>query len=111
MIELSPQAFELESRYRDNMRLLYRIHARRARLIGLWAAEKMFLFSEKADEYALNMVVIDHQNSGGQGMWQKIQADFKKNEIPAQEQDFKILYSQLLLTAADMVLQEQDIYA
>lgn len=110
MSYLTSESIALEESYEDNMRLLYRIHARRAKLLGLWAAEKMFIFGDKAVDYAVNVVLSDHALAGGAGMHQKIEKDFQENDIEFDIAEFKEVFNNLLLKAQDEVRQEQDIY-
>ena len=101
----------LEQKYENDVRKLYRIHARRARLVGLWAAQKMFLFGDKASDYAIQMVVIDHTITGGEGMVNKIKEDFTKENIVFNLEEFLIIYEDMLYRAEEQILVENDIYA
>ena len=55
------KAFEL--RFVHNEELRFRATARRNKLFGLWAAEKMGLSGGEADEYAKSVVKADLENS------------------------------------------------
>ncbi|MEM6603766.1 MAG: ATPase inhibitor subunit zeta [Pseudomonadota bacterium] len=112
MSYLTEDAKLLEKKYQDDdMRKLYRMHARRARLLGLWAAEKIFIFGEKASDYAVTIVMADHAEPGGEGMRKKIEYDFKQNNIAFDENEFVQKCSDLLFKAESEILQENDVYA
>jgi hypothetical protein len=54
---------EFEARFRHDEELGFKVTARRNRLIGLWAAEKMGLSGEAANTYATS--VVDAEFEGG----------------------------------------------
>lgn len=59
----------------------FRIHARTAKLIGLWAAEKMHLTGDHATNYAKAVVATDMEESGLGDVRRKIVADFKDHGV------------------------------
>lgn len=101
----------LEQKYENDVRKLYRMHARRARLVGLWAAQKMFLFGDKASDYAIQMVVTDHATTGGEGMVRKIKEDFARENIVFNLEEFLLVYEDMLYQAEEQILAEMDMYA
>jgi hypothetical protein len=54
---------EFEARFKHDQELRFKVTARRNRLAGLWAAEKMGLSGEAAETYA--KTVVDAEFSGG----------------------------------------------
>ena len=54
---------EFEARFKHDQELRFKVTARRNRLAGLWAAEKMGLSGEAAAGYA--KTVVDAEFSGG----------------------------------------------
>jgi len=54
---------EFETRFRHDEELRFKVTARRNRLAGLWAAEKMGLSGEAAQQYATS--VVDAEFEGG----------------------------------------------
>jgi hypothetical protein len=54
---------EFEARFKHDEELRFKVTARRNRLLGLWAAEKMGLASDAADAYA--RTVVDAEFAGG----------------------------------------------
>jgi len=111
MSYLLEDAKKIEQKYQTDIRKLYRIHARRARLLGIWAAEKMYIFGDKATDYAVTIVMADHAQPDGEGMRKKIEVDFQNNEIAFDVNEYAEIYSKLLIRAESEVLEEQDIYA
>jgi len=54
---------EFEARFKHDQELQFKVKARRNRLLGLWAAEKMGLSGEAADHYARE--IVDAEFDGG----------------------------------------------
>jgi len=54
---------EFEARFKHDQELRFKVTARRNRLLGLWAAEKMGLAGEAAAAYA--KTIVDAEFSGG----------------------------------------------
>lgn len=65
-----------ERKFEHDQELKFRILSRRARLTGLWAAEKLGLTGTDADAYAANLVQVDLEEPGHQDIVRKLRADF-----------------------------------
>ena len=73
------QAFENKFKYDQDM--VFKINSRRARLIGLWAAERLGITGEKAEAYAQEVVSADLDEPGHADIIRKLQADFKTKGV------------------------------
>lgn len=51
--------------------------ARRNKMLGLWAAEKMGLSADSADQYAAAIVRADMEQPGDEDVFRKVAGDFK----------------------------------
>jgi|EP01132_Coremiostelium_polycephalum_P010725 hypothetical protein len=65
-----------ESKYAHDAEVRFRAEARRNKLIGLWAAEKLGKTGEEAEAYALEVIKADFQEAGDDDVFRKIRADF-----------------------------------
>lgn len=65
-----------ESKYAHDGEVRFRAEARRNKLIGLWAAEKLGKTGEDAEAYALEVIKADFQEAGDDDVFRKIRADF-----------------------------------
>jgi hypothetical protein len=70
-----------ENKFKYDQDLLFRIASRRARLIGLWAAERLGVTGEAAEAYAQEVVSADLDEPGHIDIIRKLQADFKAKGI------------------------------
>ena len=64
-----------ENMYARDQETQFRITARRNRLLGLWAAEKMGLTEAEADAYAKDVVRADFEEAGDEDVIRKLLGD------------------------------------
>jgi hypothetical protein len=65
-----------EKQFAHDEELRFRASARRNKLLGLWAAEKLGLSGADADAYAKAVVVADFEEAGDGDVFNKIRNDF-----------------------------------
>jgi hypothetical protein len=68
------EAFEQQFAHDEELR--FKATARRNKLLGLWAAEKLGLKGAEADSYALSVVMSDFEETGDRDVMRKIRKDF-----------------------------------
>lgn len=64
-----------ESKFAHDEDLKFKAMARRNKLLGLWAAEKMGLSGEAADAYAKEVVKADFEEAGDEDVIRKVLGD------------------------------------
>ncbi len=64
-----------ESKFAHDAEIMFRIAARRNRLIGLWAGEQMKLTPEESDAYAKAVVQADFEEAGDDDVVHKLLGD------------------------------------
>jgi hypothetical protein len=64
-----------EAKFAHDQEMMFRIHARRNRLLGEWAAEKMKLSAEETDAYAKSVVQADFEETGDEDVIRKLLGD------------------------------------
>ena len=65
-----------EKRFAHDEELRFKANARRNKLLGLWAAEKLGLAGADADAYAKEVVVADLEEAGDDDVFRKVRKDF-----------------------------------
>src|SRR3954469_9140035 len=65
-----------EEQFRHDEEVRFKVHARRDRLLGIWAAEKLGLTGAAADQYAKDVVAANFQKRGDDDVVDKISGDF-----------------------------------
>ena len=63
--------------------------ARRNKLLGLWAADKMGLNAESADQYASAVVRADFEQPGEEDVFRKVAGDFKGSGLNVSEGELR----------------------
>lgn len=94
---------EFESRYVHDQELRFRIEARRNKLLGLWAAEKLGRSGAEADAYAMEVVKADLQKEGEEDVFAKVMADFTAAGVAQSEHQVRRRMSELLVEAESQV--------
>jgi hypothetical protein len=65
-----------EKQFAHDEELKFKATARRNKLLGLWAAEKLGLTGAEADSYALALVMSEFEDAGEHDVARKIRKDF-----------------------------------
>jgi hypothetical protein len=74
-----------ESKFAHDEELLFKAVARRNRLLGLWAAQRLGKSGAEADAYADTVVLADLAEAGDGDVLRKIMADFHAAGIAADD--------------------------
>lgn len=64
-----------ENRFAQDSEMQFRAEARRNRLLGLWAAEKMGKSDDEAIAYVREVVKADFEEAGDEDVFRKLSAD------------------------------------
>ena len=64
-----------ENKFAHDEEMLFRVTARRNKLVGLWAAEQMKLTPEESDSYAKSVVQADFEEAGDEDVVRKLLGD------------------------------------
>lgn len=64
-----------ENKFAHDAELVFRIAARRDRLVGLWAAEKLGHVGDAAEAYAKSVILSDLEEAGDEDVVRKLVAD------------------------------------
>ena len=78
-----------EAKFAHDEEMHFRIHARRNRLVGTWAAERMGLSSVEAEAYAKSVVQADFEESGDEDVVRKLLGDLTSAGVEVSEADIR----------------------
>ncbi len=81
----------------------FRAMARRNKLLGLWAAEKMGLTGADADAYAREVVMADVEEAGDHDVFRKVRGDFDAKKVAQSDHQIRRTMDELMQTAADQI--------
>ncbi|MCU0890799.1 MAG: DUF1476 domain-containing protein [Sandarakinorhabdus sp.] len=93
------KAFEAKFAHDNDLR--FRILARRGKLIGLWAAEKLGKSGELAEDYAKSVLLSDLEIPGDDDIIAKLLADL--SPLGVGENDIKAMLAEKLAQAETQV--------
>lgn len=81
----------------------FRAMARRNKLLGLWAAEKLGKSGADADAYAREVVHADFEEAGDNDVFRKVRADFDAAGIAQSDAQIRTAMETLLVTAVEQI--------
>ena len=83
-----------ESKFAHDAELRFKAEARRNRLLGLWAAEKLGKSGDEAAEYAKEVVRADFEEAGDEDVYRKVAGDLgdkaTEDEIRAKMSELRV---------------------
>jgi len=92
-----------ESKFAHDQDLKFKATARRNKLIGLWAAEKMGLTGTAADDYAKEVVKADFEEAGEEDVFRKIRRDFDAKKLNISDHQIRREMEDLMTTAVEQI--------
>lgn len=95
-----------EAKFKHDAETLFRIHNRRNKLLGLWAAELMSLKGAEAEEYAKTVVAADFEKPGDDDVHDKVEADLKEHKVDLSDHMLRRKMNELLEVARQQILKE-----
>ena len=81
----------------------FKAEARRNRLLGIWAAEKLGLSGDAATAYSKEVVAADFEEAGDQDVQNKVLKDFAAKGIAVAEPELRAKMDELMATAVAQV--------
>lgn len=78
-----------EAKFAHDEEMQFRVHARRNRLLGTWAAEKMGLSAVEAEGYAKAVVQADFEESGDEDVIRKLLGDLVSAGVEVSEAEIR----------------------
>ena len=92
-----------EKKFAHDEELRFKATARRNKLLGLWAAEKLGKSGPEADAYAKSVVLADFQEAGDDDVLRKVLSDLNAAGVTAADTDIRRHMTELMDRAIDEV--------
>ena len=96
-----------EHKFKHDQDMLFRIHSRRNKLLGQWAAGLMGLSGEQAATYATEVVMSDMEKPGDDDVHEKVYADLQAKNVDLSDHRLRKKMDELLQVAHDQVAAEK----
>jgi hypothetical protein len=85
-----------EKKFAHDEELRFKAIARRNKLLGLWAAEKLGLAGPAADSYAKEVVIADLEEGGDADLMRKLRQDFDAKGVAQSEPQIRVVMIELM---------------
>ncbi|HEX4889176.1 MAG TPA: DUF1476 domain-containing protein [Alphaproteobacteria bacterium] len=92
-----------ERKFALDAELEFKAMARRNKLLGLWAAEKMGITGADAEAYAKEVVKSDFQEAGDEDVLRKVKSDLDAKGVVQSEHQIRREMDELLAKAREQV--------
>jgi hypothetical protein len=96
-----------EAKFAHDQDMLFRIIARRNRLIGQWAAALMGLTTAEADAYAKAVVQADFEEAGDEDVIRKLLGDLTSANVEIDEAQIRTALDEKTIEARRQLLEAQ----
>ena len=78
-----------EKKFAHDEELRFKANARRNKLLGLWAAEKLGISGDAANVYAKEVVMADFEEAGDDDVFKKVRKDLDAKGVTVSDQDLR----------------------
>lgn len=85
-----------EKKFAHDEELRFKATARRNKMLGLWAADKLGKTGDEAEAYAKEVIIADLSEAGDEDVFRKIRADFDAAGIDQSDHQIRRTMSELL---------------
>ena len=89
-----------ENKFAHDAELKFKAEARRNKLLGHWAAEKM---GRDGEEYAREVIKADFEEAGDEDVFRKVRGDFDAHNVSVSDDELRTKMRELLVVAAEQV--------
>ncbi|MDP6346534.1 MAG: DUF1476 domain-containing protein [Alphaproteobacteria bacterium] len=95
-----------EAKFAHDQENDFKIHARRNKLLGLWAAEQLGLDGDEAEAYAKQVITADFDKPGDEDVFEKVWEDFQTGKVEVSAHRLRNRMDELLEEARRQVTSE-----
>lgn len=106
MTNLSDREKAFENMFAHDQEMKFRAEARRNKLLGQWAAERLGKSGDDAAAYAKTVVIADFEEAGDDDVFRKVRADFDAAGIAISDEELRGKMLDLLALAVEQVRAE-----
>ncbi len=96
MSEFDKREEGFERKFAHDEELKFKATARRNKLLGLWAAEKLGYEGDEAEEYAKSVVKADFEEPGDEDVFRKVRQDFDANGVDQSDHQIRRTMDELM---------------
>ena len=106
MADFNEREKAFEAKFKLDEELKFKATARRNRLLGHWAGEKMGFSEAECDAYAKEVIISDFEKPGDDDVLQKVLTDFQGKSVEESEQSLRKKMDELMEVAIEQIQNE-----
>lgn len=106
MTNLNDREKAFENRFARDAELQFKVTARRNRLLGNWAAEKLGLTTAEAEAYSREVVAADFEEAGDDDVFRKVYGDLAAKGVEVTEHEVRRAMEEKLVEARRQFIEE-----
>ena len=95
-----------EAKYAHDQETVFKIGARRNKLLGQWMAGQVGLEGADVDDYAKAVIVSEFEKPGDEDVFEKVWADVQEKSLALSEEVVRQKMRDLLETAREQITTE-----
>jgi hypothetical protein len=92
-----------EKKFAHDEELRFKATARRNKLLGLWAAQKMGISGPDADAYGRDVVQADFEEAGDEDVFRKVRKDLDAKSVTVSDQEIRSKMVELMAQAVAQI--------
>ncbi|MBL8590232.1 MAG: DUF1476 domain-containing protein [Methylobacteriaceae bacterium] len=92
-----------EKKFALDEELRFKATARRNKLLGLWAAEKLGKSGADAETYAKSVVAADFEEAGDEDVFRKVRGDFDAAKVAQSDHQIRRTMDELMAKAVEQI--------
>ena len=92
-----------EKKFAHDEELRFKATARRNKLLGNWAAERLGFSGTEADAYAKEVVMVDFEEAGDDDVFRKLRKDFDAKGVTQSDHQIRRMMDDLMEQAIAQV--------
>jgi len=92
-----------EKKFALDEELRFKASARRNKMLGVWAAQKLGLAGDEADAYAKAVVMADFEEAGDDDVLRKVRTDFEAKGVGLSDQQIRRTMDELMEAAVAQI--------
>ncbi|MFK7793456.1 MAG: DUF1476 domain-containing protein [Devosiaceae bacterium] len=78
-----------ENKFAHDAELRFKAEARRNKMLGAWAAEKLGITGDAAEDYSKSVLLADFEEPGDEDVYRKVKADFEAKNLDVSEHQLR----------------------
>lgn len=103
MNEFTKRGEAFEGKFAHEEALRFKAIARRNRLVGLWAAQRLGKSGADADAYASTVVIADFEEPGDEDVVSKVVSDLQAAGVPSDQVEVQHVLEEFTIRAIDEI--------